>query len=107
MRKLKFNEAIRESTSILMQKNKNVIVVGLGVSDPKGIFWTTSNLHKLYGSKRVFEIPISENAITGIIIGASINGMRPILSHQRVEFSLLSIEFIILPKFIPGKNFPP
>ncbi len=94
MRKLKFNEAIRESTSILMQKNKNVIVVGLGVSDPKGIFGTTSNLHKLYGSKRVFEIPISENAITGIIIGASINGMRPILSHQRVEFSLLSIEQI-------------
>lgn len=94
MRKLKFNEAIRESTNILMKKDKNVIVVGLGVSDPKGIFGTTSNLHKLYGSKRVFEIPISENAITGIIIGASINGMRPILSHQRVEFSLLSIEQI-------------
>ena len=94
MRKLKFNEAIRESTSILMKKDKNVIVVGLGVSDPKGIFGTTSDLHKLYGSKRVFEIPISENAITGIIIGASINGMRPILSHQRVEFSLLSIEQI-------------
>ena len=37
MRKLKFNEAIRESTTILMKKDKNVIVVGLGVSDPKGI----------------------------------------------------------------------
>lgn len=94
MRKLKFNEAIKESTSIMMDKDKNVILVGLGVSDPKGIFGTTQNLHKIYGSKRVFDIPISENAITGIIIGAAINKMRPILTHQRVEFSLLSIEQI-------------
>ena len=94
MRKLKFNEAIKESTSLMMRKDKNVILVGLGVSDPKGIFGTTSNLHKIYGPKRVFDIPISENAITGIIIGASINKLKPILTHQRVEFSLLSIEQI-------------
>ena len=94
MRKLKFNEAIKESTSLMMKKNKNVLLVGLGVSDPKGIFGTTLNLHKIYGSKRVFDIPISENAITGIIIGAAINKMRPIITHQRVEFSLLSIEQI-------------
>ena len=94
MRKLKFNKAIKESTSIIMNKYKNVILVGLGVSDPKGIFGTTLNLHKTYGPNRVFDIPISENAITGIIIGAAINKMRPILTHQRVEFSLLSLEQI-------------
>ena len=33
--------------------------------------------------------------MTGICIGAAIKGMKPILSHQRVEFSLLSIEQII------------
>ncbi len=93
-RTLKFFEAIRESTSILMKSDKNVILVGLGVTDPKGIFGTTLNLHKKFGINRVFDIPISENAITGIIIGASMNGLRPILTHQRVEFSLLSIEQI-------------
>ena len=92
MRKIKFNEAIREGTSLMMNEDKNIILVGLGVSDPKGIFGTTLNLHKIFGYKRVFDIPISENAITGIIIGAAINKMRPILTHQRVEFSLLSIE---------------
>ena len=86
MRKLKFNKAIKESTSIIMNKYKNVILVGLGVSDPKGIFGTTLNLHKTYGPNRVFDIPISENAITGIIIDAAINKMRPILTHQELSF---------------------
>ena len=64
--------------------------------DPKGIFGTTSGLLSKYGKDRVFDIPIIEkNAITGIAIGASLNKMRPILSHQRVEFALLSIEQII------------
>ena len=39
--------------------------------------------------------PTSESALTGICIGAATRGLKPVLSHQRVEFSLLSIEQII------------
>ncbi len=95
MRKIKFFEAINEGFEISMKNNKNVCLIGLGVTDPKGIFGTTSGLLKKFGKKRVFEIPIIENAITGIAIGASLNEMRPVLSHQRVEFALLSLEQII------------
>ena len=52
-------------------------------------------LVKNLATKRVIEIPTSESAATGIAIGAAIQGMKVILTHQRVEFSLLSMEQII------------
>ena len=37
----------------------------------------------------------SENALTGLVIGAALGGMRPILTHQRLDFALLSVEQIV------------
>ena len=78
-----------------MLRDKKVVLMGLGVTDPKGIFGTTKDLEKKFGSSRVIETPTSENAITGIALGAAIKGLRPVLTHQRVEFALLSMEQII------------
>ena len=55
-------------------------------------FGTTVGLSESFGTNRVIEPPISEAALTGICIGAAVRGLRPVLSHQRVEFSLLSLE---------------
>ena len=71
-----------------------MLLIGLGVDDPKGVFGTTTNIDKIF-KKRVFDFPTAENAMTGIAIGAAISGMRPVIVHQRVEFSLLSVEQII------------
>jgi|TARA_B100001059_G_scaffold236621_1_gene288328 pyruvate/2-oxoglutarate/acetoin dehydrogenase E1 component len=95
MRKIKFSEAMRETQFQLMKKDKKIITMGLGINDPMGIFGTTKDLHKTFGEKRVIEIPTAENAATGIAIGATLQGMKVILTHQRVEFSLLSMEQII------------
>jgi len=95
MPQIKYFQAIKEAQTQLMYKDKRVMIMGLGVNDPKGIFGTTKNLNKIFGNKRILETPTSENAVTGIAIGAAIQGLRPILTHQRVEFSLLSIEQII------------
>ncbi len=94
-KKITYYNSINNALELSLKKDKNVFLLGLGVADPKGIFGTTSDLVKKFGNKRIFEMPIIENAATGIAIGASINKMRPILSHQRVEFSLLSLEQII------------
>ena len=95
MKKIKFFEAIKQALTQLMKKDKKVMAMGLGINDPKGIFGTTKNLNKIFGNKRILEPPTSESALTGIAIGAAIQGLKPILSHQRVEFALLSIEQII------------
>jgi acetoin:2,6-dichlorophenolindophenol oxidoreductase subunit beta len=95
MREIKYSDAILEATDYKLNTDSSVMVVGLGVPDPKGIFGTTSGLQEKYGDSRVMDMPLSENGMTGIIIGASLNGYRPILTHQRVEFALLSIEQIV------------
>ena len=94
-RLLSASEAILEASDQMMKKDNKLILIGEGINDPKGIFGTTSNLFKKYGKDRVIESPISENGITGVSIGLSINGFKVLLIHQRVEFALLSLEQII------------
>lgn len=92
MSKLKYSEAINEALSTAMDIDTSVICYGLGVPDPKGVFGTTSGLQENFGEDRVFDMPTSENAMTGVAIGASLNGMRPIMTHQRLDFFLLAMD---------------
>jgi len=95
IRKIKYAESINEALRLSMKKDKKVIIMGLGVDDPKRIFGTTNNLIETFGKNRVFDMPTSENAITGFGIGLSLSNYKPVICHQRVEFSLLSIDQII------------
>ncbi len=88
------SDAILEATEQYLKKHQNFVVIGEGVSDPKGIFGTTLNLQKKFGNQRIIESPISENGMTGISIGLSMNSFKVLLIHQRVEFALLSLEQI-------------
>lgn len=94
-RELKFNQAILEGTSQLLETDPSVYLMGLGVPDPKGTFGTTLGLQEKFGPKRVMDMPTSENAMTGVAIGTAIQGMRPILTHQRVDFFLLALDQLI------------
>ena len=87
--------AIREATVAAMEHDDRVFVMGEGATDPKGIFGTTSGLVERFGPERVMEMPVAENGWTGIAIGAALSGQRPILVHQRVEFSLLAMEQLV------------
>ncbi|MEM8930010.1 MAG: transketolase C-terminal domain-containing protein [Acidobacteriota bacterium] len=88
-------DAIREGLERALDAMPEVFVMGEGVTDPKGIFGTTTGLVDRFGTARVIETPISENAFTGIAIGACLLGQRPIVVHQRVEFMLLALEQLI------------
>jgi len=94
-RQISYGEAIREATDQLMAESDRVYVMGLGVPDPKAIFGTTSGLEAKYGNKRVFDMPTSENAMTGVCIGSALVGMRPIMVHQRIDFLLLAFDQIV------------
>ncbi|MCK4722579.1 MAG: alpha-ketoacid dehydrogenase subunit beta, partial [Dehalococcoidia bacterium] len=61
----------------------------------KGIFGSTLGLQQKYGSTRVMDMPTSENAMTGVAIGSALVGMRPIMTHQRIDFALLAVEQIV------------
>ncbi len=92
---INFIQAINLALKDSMKKNKNIICYGLGTTDPKAIFGTTKNLESIFGQKRVFDTPTSENALTGIAIGASLGGVIPVVSHQRVDFFLLAMDQLV------------
>ncbi len=94
-RELKYFQAINEAIDLCMTKDATVYIMGLGVPDPKGIFGSTLGLQQKYGSARVMDMPASENAMTGVAIGSALAGMRPIITHQRVDFALLAVEQIV------------
>ena len=78
-----------------MEKDPRVYVLGLGVSDPIGVFGTTKGLAEKYGSGRVFDMPVAENAMTGVALGSALVGMRPVMTHMRQEFAMLAIDQIV------------
>jgi len=95
MRKLTYNNAIREAQKQMMEKDNSIFIFGEGVDDATGVFGTSLDLAKYFGEERVFDVPLAENCISGIAIGAGIAGMKPIMVHQRVDFLLLSMDQII------------
>ncbi|MBS0546261.1 MAG: alpha-ketoacid dehydrogenase subunit beta [Proteobacteria bacterium] len=95
MSKMTFAAAIRDGLAVALDRDPKVLVYGLGVPDPKGVFGTTMGLQQQFGSRRVFDMPTSENAMTGIGVGAALGGMRPVLTHQRLDFALLSLDQIV------------
>jgi len=95
MAKLTFATAINDALHIAMQKDQKMLCYGLGVTDPKNVFSTTKNLKDKFGPDRVFDIPTSENAITGISIGSALNGVRSVVTHQRLDFFLLAMDQLV------------
>src|SRR4030042_2374230 len=92
---LKYFQALNEATDLCMAADPAVYIIGLGGPDPKGIFGSTLGLEQKYGAGRVMDMPVSENAMTGVAIGSALVGMRPIMTHQRIDFALLAMEQVV------------
>lgn len=90
-----FVQAINDSIRQAMEIDKKVLCYGLGVTDPKAVFGTTEKLEQIFGPDRVFDIPCSENAITGIGVGAALLGYKSVMTHQRLDFFLLAMDQLV------------
>ncbi|WP_421781071.1 alpha-ketoacid dehydrogenase subunit beta [Kiloniella litopenaei] len=92
---LSYGEAIYEALAQEMAVDPSVFVYGLGVDDVKGHYGTTLDLHKKFGPLRNFDMPLSEEAMAGVGVGAALNGMRPVYVHQRMDFLLLCMNQLV------------
>jgi acetoin:2,6-dichlorophenolindophenol oxidoreductase subunit beta len=94
-RTITYAQAIYEATRQEMERDDSVFVLGLNVDDARGLYGTTLDLHKTFGRERSFDTPLSEDAMTGVAIGAALAGARPIHVHQRMDFLLLCMNQLI------------
>ena len=90
-----FSQAIKEGLDQSMRKDKNVIILGQLVDKHAGIFGTTTGLVKKYGKKRVVDFPIAESLMTSSTIGMSLTGLKPVIIHQRLDFSMYAMDALI------------
>jgi acetoin:2,6-dichlorophenolindophenol oxidoreductase subunit beta len=91
-RVITFKDAIREAIDQAMINDPRVFAIGLDADDRFGVFGSMSDLTH---PERVIGAPIAENAITGVALGAALNGMRPICVHLRVDFMVLAMDQIV------------
>src|SRR5260370_20999266 len=87
-------EAIREAQAKALRDNPNVYLYGQDISTYGGAFTSTKNLAKEFPG-RVLDSPISEDAMVGSAIGASLEGMRPIVEMQFADFSANAFNQIV------------
>jgi len=88
-------ESLREAIEQEMERDPAVMLFGLDVDDHKAIQGSTQGLLERFGSERVFTTPLSEDAMTGVAIGAAMAGMRPIHVHIRMDFLMLAMNQLI------------
>lgn len=94
-RTLTYVEALNEALRLSLDQDERVFVLGQGVNDPSAMFGTTKNLKEKFGEHRILETPLSEDALTGLSVGAAMNGMRPVYMHNRPDFLLLTFNQIV------------
>jgi len=73
-----FREALRQALREEMQRDDKVFLLGEDIGKLGGCFRVTQGLLKEFGEKRVIDTPLSESAIAGACVGASLVGMRPV-----------------------------
>jgi pyruvate dehydrogenase E1 component beta subunit len=94
-RKLKYGLAINEALHQMMAADESVFLIGQGVKSPWYVGSTAKELLSRFGPERVIDTPVSENAVTGAAVGASLAGMRPVVVHPRMDFMMYAMDPII------------
>src|SRR5881628_1000526 len=94
-KELSYLEAIREALFEEMRRDEKVFVLGEDVGPYGGAFGVTQGLFEEFGELRVVDTPISESAIVGVSIGASLRGYRPVAEMQFADFISCGFDQIV------------
>ena len=94
MAEIMYWEAIQRAHDEEMARDPLVICMGEDIGVAGGTYKATKGLYEKYGPLRVIDTPISENSYTGLGIGASFLGVRPIIELMSVNFAWLALDQI-------------
>lgn len=94
MRKIRYNEAIREALDEEMSRDEMVMLIGEDVGPNGGTWKENQGLWEKYGDLRVKDSPISESGFVGMSIGMALTGVRPIAKVMFSDFMLVAMDQI-------------
>jgi pyruvate dehydrogenase E1 component beta subunit len=92
---LSVRDAINAAIDEEMERDDGVYIIGEEVAQYQGAYKVTKGLYQKYGDKRVIDTPITEMGFTGLAIGSSFKGCRPIVEFMTINFAMQAIDQII------------
>ena len=95
MRTIQFREAIAEAMSEEMRRDNTVYLMGEEVAEYNGAYKASKGMLDEFGEKRVIDTPISEAGFSGIGVGSTMTGNRPIIEFMTFNFALVGLDQII------------
>lgn len=81
-----YREAVAEGIAREMRRDRSVVCLGEDIGVAGGVFKTTVGLYEEFGPDRVWDTPISEQAIVGAAMGAAMTGLRPVAEIMFSDF---------------------
>lgn len=90
-----YGSAILSAFEYLLEKYPEVFVIGQGLWSPWYVGNTMKGLDIKFGKDRIIDTPVSESAVTGMGVGASLAGAKPIVVHPRIDFMLYAMDSIV------------
>ena len=95
MKIIQFREAIAEAMSEEMRRDKSIYLMGEEVAEYNGAYKASKGMLDEFGSNRVIDTPISESGFSGIGVGSTMTGNRPIIEFMTFNFALVGMDQII------------
>src|SRR4029079_6649752 len=92
---MQFRHALRAAMTEEMDRDENVFLIGEEVAQYNGAYKVSEGMLDKYGPKRVIDTPISEAAFSGLGVGASCMGLRPIVEFMSWSFTLVCMDQIV------------
>jgi acetoin:2,6-dichlorophenolindophenol oxidoreductase subunit beta len=81
-----YREAVAEGLARELRRDPAVVCLGEDIGAAGGVFKTTAGLFAEFGKERIWDTPISEQAILGVAMGAAMTGMRPVAEIMFSDF---------------------
>lgn len=92
---LSYIQAVNKALRWSLEEVEETVIFGEDVAVPGGPYGATKNLHKDFGSSRIFDTPISETAFLGMALGAAMTGLRPIAEIMYADFIFVAMDQVV------------
>ena len=91
---ISYREALHQGIAEELERDSNVVLMGEEVAQFKGSYKVSEGLLERFGSSRIIDTPISEAAFSGLAVGASMLGMRPVVEFMFWSFCYVAFDQI-------------
>jgi pyruvate/2-oxoglutarate/acetoin dehydrogenase E1 component len=91
----RYVESVGRALAAEMERDEDVVVMGVDVGAGGGVYGATRGLQERFGAERVIDSPIAEAGLLGAAVGAAMAGLRPVAEIMYMDFLTVCLDPIV------------